>query len=117
MSSRYSLATLEAITKLKKLKPRLGDKKPTHRIEFARTAYKEGLIGDLRSYELFDDFGIGERDLDSCFEMNDSNVVVHALMKEAQSEPELESNIKAHEDWARWMAIYKSEEKQADLFS
>lgn len=54
------------------------------RVAFATLVYESALYNRLTRYELFDDHGIGQRCLDSCFEMGDGDEVVHAIMSNAK---------------------------------
>lgn len=117
MNSYYDFSQMEAIAKLKKLKSKLAQKGPKHRIDFAQTVFKAGLYRDLIEYNLYDTYGLGERDFDTCFEMNDGAVVVHGVMKAAQSDADLERNIKETGSWDSWMETFSKQEKQEDMFA
>jgi hypothetical protein len=117
MNSYYDSSQMEAISKLKKLKSKLGQKNPKHRIDFALTVFKAGLYQDLIAYDLYDKYGLGGRDLDTCFEMNDGEVVVHGIMTVAQEDLDMERNIKKTGSWNSWMETFSKQEKQSDIFA
>lgn len=115
----YDLQTKQAINKLKRLKPKLDSKIPASRIEFATTVFKFDLYDEIRSYDLYDDFGLSDRDLDTCFEMNDGDIVVHGIMKTAIANPIMEGCIRATGSsvWDSWLKTYKTHETQVDMLT
>lgn len=58
------------------------------RVEFVVLAYRHRLASEISTYQLWDyGFdGLGERALDSCFEMNDGQEVVMALLDAARKD-------------------------------
>ena len=114
----YDLETRMAIRELKALKSKLGEESPEARIKFAATVFKFDLYDDIRSYELYDKYGISDRDFDTCFEMYDGSRIVHSVMKEALKNKIMESCIRSTGDgvWDSWLKTYKKEETQLDMF-
>lgn len=57
------------------------------RVEFACLAYQFDLSKEISNYSLWDAGyeGLGERQLDSCFEMGDAELVIHELLKDARA--------------------------------
>jgi hypothetical protein len=95
------------ISTLKKLKGKLGNVSPNGRIQFLTTIVRHGLYLDVSRHLLHDD-GISERDLDTCFEMNDSNAVIHGVVTIALKDPELKAQISELGEltWERWLDVY-----------
>lgn len=58
------------------------------RVEFMSLAIKHDLVDDIASYSLWDAGyeGLGERSVDTCFEMGDSEEVIAELIKKARAE-------------------------------
>ncbi|MGR5558325.1 hypothetical protein ACQKQC_18805 [Vibrio fortis] len=70
------------ILKRRKMKIRSNDETGTnHRIDFMVILLKSGLYKELMRYELFDEHSIGERDVDTCFEMGDGREVIHGILE------------------------------------
>jgi len=115
----FDQPTLKAVSRLKSLKSQLSENKLKARIEFAIIVFKFDLYEELRTHLLFDDYNLSDRDLDNCFEMNDKDEVIHAVMKEVQLNSAMESNILAMGGsvWAQWQRIYSDKESQQDLFA
>lgn len=58
------------------------------RVEFMRLTLKHDLVDEIRHHHLWDRgyHGLGERQLDTCFEMGDADEVGVALLKVAREE-------------------------------
>ena len=114
-----SIDTLESIRRLKKLKPRLGGANPQARIEFASLVFQNDLYRDIVSYEMYDEFNLGGRDLDCCFEMWDGEIVVHGVMVNALNNQSVRIGIESMggDVWNRWLDIYTKNECQMGLFN
>lgn len=81
---------------LKGLKSKIGEAANTQsgkaaRVEFVATVYLYGLVDSLRNYDYFETHNLGERDLDTCFEMGDGAEVIHGVIAKAKAEPALMS--------------------------
>jgi hypothetical protein len=63
------------------------------RIEFLVTVFRNNLCSYVRRYDLFDEFGIGERDFDTCFEMHDGDEVIKGLILVAREESAVKNSI------------------------
>lgn len=112
----FDSETLQVIKQLQELKPQLDSASPKPRIEFAILVFKFDLYREFISYEIYDEFGLGERDFDTCFEMNDGDVVVHGVMVEALQHDGMRRIISAlgAAIWDAWMVTYtKTEEALA----
>ena len=57
------------------------------RIEFLTLVVEAGLFSDMVNYVHFDSYGLGERTLDTCFEMYDSANVVASILTKSNLEP------------------------------
>lgn len=101
-----------AVAKLKSLKNTIGmegAKGLKSRIDFIATVFIHGLKSELNSYQLYDEHNIGVRDFDTCFEMNDGDLVVHGLIKLAKKNYWLKANLKKElgvSAYASWVQIY-----------
>ena len=98
MALRLFLKEIEAAKKLRNIKnsKAWGETNAAglaKRIEFLVTLFQSNLCQYVRSYELFDDYGIGERDFDTCFEMHDGAQVVNAVIDAARKDPALKKAI------------------------
>lgn len=87
------------------------------RVEFAVLAYKYDLVSEITRYELWDAGfeGLGERQMDDCFEMGDCWEVVAEVMTAARKEG-FEANIKRHigeDSFAKWVT---NTDRQGCLF-
>jgi hypothetical protein len=87
------------------------------RVEFVVLAFKYRLVSEITSYELWDRGyeGLGEREFDACFEMNDSEEVIAELIRTARKEGFIDS-IKewcGNESFARWCSYA---DRQGELF-
>lgn len=82
-----------------------GKRGVNKRIEFLDLLNKSMLFEKVLRYELFDEFNIGERTIDTCFEMGDSVEVIAGIITKANCDPELLKAMKANhgealiEDW------------------
>lgn len=86
-----------AISQLKRLKKPIGQsgkKGLKARIDFFCIAIGSGLKQALINYDLFDQHNIAERDLYTCFEMHDGNLVVHGIISKALTDNQLKQMIK-----------------------
>lgn len=63
------------------------------RIEFLVTLFRNNLCTYVRSYKLFDEYGIGERDFDTCFEMHDADDVIRGVIVAAREESTIKNAI------------------------
>lgn len=101
------------ISKMKRLKAKLfkADSQK-NRINFVITAFISGLYSALVSYKLFDMHNIGARTLDVCFEAEDSDLVIHAVIKASQKDYWLKRNIQQQlgVGFERWQEIYNQVE-------
>lgn len=104
----------KALEKLKHLKSQIGlagEKGLRARIEFLAIVFIHQLKTELTAYQFFDEHNIGERDFDTCFEMNDGNLVVHGLIKETLKNNLLNINLQEQlgiTNYSRWRALYES---------
>ena len=64
----------------------VGSNGTKKRIEFLTLLHKSKLFKAVRRYELYDDFQIGERTIDTCFEMHDGDEVVKGLLLNANDD-------------------------------
>ena len=107
----------QAIQKLKKLKSQIcltSKKGGKARVEFVKIVFLHNLKDPIVRYELFDEYGLGERDFDTCFEMYDGDQVVHGLIKASLSDATLASKLKQdlnEESYNYWMRRYKEVER------
>jgi len=53
--------------------------------------------------------GVNSRPMDNCFEMNDGDAVVWALMDKAMRDPDIESGIRrtGAAVWPQWLEVYR----------
>jgi hypothetical protein len=54
------------------------------RVEFLRTVWLAGIIHEIKTFAFYDVFQVGDREYDTCFEMNDSDKVMDALIAKAK---------------------------------
>jgi hypothetical protein len=66
-----------------------GKRGVNKRIEFLELLNKSMLLEKVRRYDLFDEYKIGERTIDTCFEMGDSDEVIAGIITKANNDPEL----------------------------
>jgi hypothetical protein len=86
------------------------------RIEFLVTLFRNNLCNYVRSYELFDEYGIGERDFDTCFEMHDGDDVIRGVIAIAREESAIKNAIirdMGQETFDNWDSITP---KTEDMF-
>jgi|TARA_B110000196_G_C21152144_1_gene670474 hypothetical protein len=86
------------------------------RIEFLATLFRNNLCSYVRNYDLFDEFGVGERDFDTCFEMHDGDEVIKGLMLIARDESAVKNSIirdMGQDTFDRWNAMTP---KTQDMF-
>lgn len=87
------------------------------RVQFVVLAFKYGLVDDITSYTLWDRGfeGLGERQFDTCFEMDDSEEVIAELIQTARKEGFIDSiqTWCGNESFARWCSYA---DRQAELF-
>lgn len=109
----YNNKTIQTIKILQKLKKQLAGKNPGPRIKFASLVLSTGLYKELGSDDLYK-HDIGERDFDTCFEMNDANLVVHGIIKQAIKSPSLKENIEGMGAaiWPAWFEAYQKVESK-----
>lgn len=87
------------------------------RIEFLITLFQSNLCKYVRSYELFDDYNIGDRDFDTCFEMHDGTQVINGVIDAARKDPALKKSIirdMGQATYDEWNAMTP---ETADLFA
>lgn len=107
-----------AIKQLKSLKKSIGKQGKSGlkaRITFFCVAVGAGLKEALVSYDLFDQHNLGERDLCTCFEMQDGSEVVHGIISKTQNDPTLERMIKkeyGQEFFKGWVATFNDIENR-----
>ncbi|MCY9874786.1 hypothetical protein [Vibrio barjaei] len=85
------------LTKLKKLKSKIRrNDKPstTHRVQFMVLLFENEIHNKVLRYELFDEHNIGERDVDTCFEMGDGREVLSGLVDKASNDFEFEMKVR-----------------------
>lgn len=119
-ASRTPITTTEqAIERLSKLILAVGLSTPRgfqSRCEFLQLAYRFGLVHDIESYALWDRHeGLGERTLDACFEMGDSEAVISVLIRHARQHDylnQIEREIDDPATFARWCSYA---DRQAEL--
>jgi len=80
--------SIEALKKLKAISNtkafnNVGKAGTKKRIEFLTLVIEARLYSDIIDYTYYDSYGLGERTLDTCFEMYDSDQVVAALIEKA----------------------------------
>lgn len=99
------------IKKLVKLKAEIGELNSREaRIDFLATVFAGGLQQQLISYDLFDEFTIGERDYDTCFEMRDGEEVITGLIKKCHGDYWLRVMLKkqiGEDGFLEWVSIYE----------
>lgn len=88
-----------------------------HRVAFVKLAYSHGLVRGIVDYTFWDAGfeGLGERQLDDCFEMGDAEEVAIELIKDARANGYVE-NVRSHfgdEAFNRYSARV---DRQASLF-
>lgn len=107
----------DAISVLKKLKRPIGNT-GRHglkaRITFIVNTYFHMLTDSLIHYELYDVHKIGERDLDTCFEMHDGDDVIHGVIQASLSNKALEDALKLQlgKHFKHWKNVHETIEKQ-----
>jgi len=92
-----------ALLKLKSLKPKLVSSQAA-RIEFASIVLRSDLFESVQQHEYLESHGVSGRTFDDCFEMNDGDEVVSALMKAASADCHLRAGIRllGTEVWNAW---------------
>lgn len=107
MDYLFNTDTQVLIKQMKKLSPKLSNKSPKYRIEFAANVLRSGLYDSITNHD-FVDQGVSGRDFDACFEMNDGNLVVHGIMGMAIKDELLEFGVRGMGEkvWDSWMATY-----------
>ena len=75
------------LLQLKTLKPTLGSCFSS-RVKFVVLCLTHQLTTGVVRYEYYDSHGIGERDFDTCFEMNDASIVMREVIKRLGSSAE-----------------------------
>ncbi|MBB3048899.1 hypothetical protein FHR99_003173 [Litorivivens lipolytica] len=106
--------TRGAIAYLKLLVPRLGESSPEARIEFASTVFEYGLYKAVINHDYYER-GISGRDFDTCFEMGDGDVVVHAIMRKAMYDsPAIRAGIESmgKDVWPAWQKVFHQQEER-----
>lgn len=102
---------MSVISQLAALKRRIGTPGGLDaRVEFVSIAYHNGVVTDLCRYVYWDEFAVGERDFDTCFEMGDAKEVIHGVIERALSNSALLDMLKQQigsDDLARWMALHQ----------
>lgn len=80
------------------------------RIEFAARILKHQLLDIVRVDDVFyHQYGISERTFDTCFEMNDADAIVVAIMRQAESDKALVAGIKSQLGegcYQHWCSVY-----------
>ena len=111
--NNYSPAQSKAIKKLKELKESIsltGEQGLQSRIEFVCIAFDYNLKEDLIRYELYDQHYLGEREYDTCFEMNDGDLVVHGIINKAKTNSKFKSKLKSlmgAEYYNEWVLVFE----------
>lgn len=80
------------------------------RVDFAVSILKHQLLDIVRVDDVFyHQYGISERTFDTCFEMNDADAVVVAIMLKAENDKELTAGIKSQLGegcYQHWYSVY-----------
>jgi len=104
---------MNILERLKHLKFKLANKCPDYRIEFACLVHKHNYYKKIISHELLNNHGLSGRDLDTCFEMSDGDIVVHGILKQAYGDNILMDRLKTDlggECMKQWEATYRLRE-------
>lgn len=86
------------------------EKSQQARIDFVTKALKHQLLDSIRIDDVFyHQYGLSERTFDTCFEMNDADAVVVAVMLKAENDKELTAGIKSQLGegcYQHWYSVY-----------
>lgn len=93
----------------------LGTKK---RIQFLILLHKYRLFVPIKNNELFDQYSLSERTIDTCFEMYDGDDVLYGLLEYAKNDSELIANLQQHyskETIQTWQNKFKNIPQETQL--
>ena len=106
---RAALKRLVAIMQSKSFN-NTGKRGAALRAEFIILSVEQELIELIRGFSFFDEFGLCDRTIDTCFEMNDGNAVIFKVIEHTESVDGFEQKLSHYfggATIAEWQLRYK----------